>query len=335
MEITNLNLLSIFIFIVIVLTCIFLLFNFYIKREKLKKKYILLFNQNKYFYVKYLLLFISLFFLLFSIFWIQYFSSEQEQKIDWIDLVFTLDVSKSMNALDFENSTISRLEVSKALITKYVLNNPNNRYWLVIFAWDAISLSPLTTDTSIFINFLQNVDYRNLSKQWTDLEKAINLSVDRLYFEKDDRSKALVLISDGWDEWEEINLDNIKKISKSKNIPNIILWVATNNWAYIPDWADLFWNIIYQKYNWEAVITKLNSSVLKDIANSLNWSYYSVSSISNLWKDLEKFDDLKKKSILTTGLSKSKDIWYFLSILSLLFFLLYLFFNVTSTWKKY
>lgn len=331
MQYTNINIMSLFLFITISLSFSILLYFFYKKREKLKQKYVLLFNQNKSFYLWYIFLFLSLFFLLFSIFWIKYWENSSKNEINWIDIVFVLDVSKSMNALDFEDSkyNISRLDFSKKLISDYISNNTENRYWLVIFAWDAISSVPLTNDNSAFMTFLKNVDYRNLNEQWTNLEKAIELWVNRLQLDngENDRAKSIILISDWWDEWDKIDFDYISSFIKDKKITNFVIWIWKTSWAKIPIWQDAFGRISYQKYNWNEVITKLNSSSLKNLAKSLNWEFVIVNDINDLDSLQNDLNNLEKKSIKIEWISSMKDFSRFLAILSLLFFILYLFYK--------
>jgi len=163
MDLTNFTSLSITIFLIILLWGAVLLYRFFIKREKLRKHYTLLFSQSKRYYVKYIFLFLSLAIIALWVFGIKYGVETNTQEVNWIDISFVLDVSKSMNALDFSDweYSVSRLDFTKALLNNYILENPENRYWLVIFAGDAISTSPLTTDHSTFLTFLQNVNYQN------------------------------------------------------------------------------------------------------------------------------------------------------------------------------
>ena len=333
MQFTNINTLNILLFITISLSFSLLLYLFFIRREKLKNKYFLLFNQNKYFYLKYIFLFFSLFIILFWLFEIKYGEKETKTEVNWIDLVFVLDVSKSMNALDFKDwkYSVSRLDISKSIIQKYISNNPENRYWLVIFAWEAISSSPLTTDHSTFLSLLENIDYRNLNKQWTNLERAIELWVWRLISE--DRWQAIVVISDGWDKWEKIDFDYIWTLVEDKDIVSFVMWVWKKTWAKIPNGQDFWWNILYQKYKWVEVITKLNTSSLSSLASSLDWEYITLDDINDFKLFDSEFSKLNKRVIEVKGEKNKKDFGRILALLSLILFILYLFFNAKRNEK--
>lgn len=237
-----------------------------------------------------------------------------------------------MNALDFSDweYAISRLDFTKALISQYIINNPENRYWLVIFAGDAISTSPLTTDHSAFLTFLQNVNYQNLNIQWTNLEKAVDLWVERLYSQKgdEDRAKALIILSDWWDEWEEVNFDYISSLLDAKTVSSFVIWIWKESWEKIPTGQDLFWNISYQKYKWQNVITKLNSKILSSLSSSIKWEYVKANKIEDLDTITSSINRLEKKAIEVAGWENKKDFWRILSIISVIFFILYLLFNI-------
>lgn len=337
MQLTHFHYPEILIFILIILWWWILLWTFYQKREKLKKKYFLLFNQSKYYYITYILLFLSIFTISIWIFEVKYWEKVGKQKVKGIDIVFIVDVSKSMNALDFKEwwYHLSRLDFTKALISEYIWKHAENRYGLVIFAGDAISASPLTTDHSTFLTFLQNVDYRNLTKQWSNIEKAIELWVNRLYSQKSEevRAKSLIIMSDWGDEWDTLNTDVVQNIIWDKKITHFVIWIGQTSGSKIPNGQNYFGDIIYQKYKWKDVITKLNSSLLSSLASTLDGNYktaHTLSDIETISSDLEK---LEKKSILVAWWNHKKDLWRFIAIISLIFFILFLLLNIKK-WKK-
>lgn len=325
MEIQNLNFISISIFLFISIFIWFLFYKFIKNTIHFNKSYKLL-SSWKYFYIKYLFLLLSFFTIFIGIFWIKYWDNKKENSEKWIDMIFVLDVSKSMNVFDIENSNnlYSRLYIAKKAIADYVIKNNSNRYWLIIFAWDAVSISPLTFDTDIFLTFLDNVDYRNLVSQWSDFNKALKLWIDRFNNEKE-RSKSLVFISDWWDKEDNISYSSIKNISK--NIENINYFVAgiwTDDWWKIIVWKDNFWWYKYQKYNWEYVISKLNESSLKDISNAINWEYLKISKVNDLQKLNTKIQKLEKKAIESNTYWNKNNINRLLTIYSFIFFISFL-----------
>jgi len=322
MDLLWINTFSVFIFLFLLWLVVLLFANYYFKNLKFKNKYKLFFSENKN-YISYIFLFLSFFVLLFWLFDFKWGEKQLENQSEGLDVVFVLDVSKSMNVLDYNDNKYrySRLDTAKTMISDYVSKNIEHRYWLIVFAWDAISVSPLTTDQNSFLTFLENVDYRNLATQWSDFVKAIDLWVKR--FNNDDRSKVMIMLSDWWDTDDKIDYSSIKSIVKDKNINSFVFWIWTNNWWNIPIWQDVFWETIYQKYKWEYVESKLNESNLEKIADSLEGKYFKA---DNLDKISSYIDSLDKTIIeASKNISEKIDWTRYLSFIAFIFFILYLF----------
>lgn len=334
MELQNLNFLTFSIFTILIVVISFIWFKTYKNQISFNSKYKLL-ATNKQFYIKYIFLILSFAIVLFSIFWLKYWEKSVKNKSNWVDMIFVLDVSKSMNVADINDSkyAYTRLDVVKDSISKFVTNHTDDRFWLVIFSWDAISTVPLTNDHDLFLTLLQNVDYRNLLKQWSDFSKALNLWVDRFNY-SDDRSKALIFISDGGDSDDNVAKKEIENISKKvKAINYFVVWVWTTAWWRIITWSDMFGQYAYQQYNWQYVISKINRSNLKDITNALSWEYYEVSDINDLLKLNNSINKLQKK-VLENGIWWEKaDWWRFLAILSFIFFMIFVGMYLFEVWK--
>lgn len=325
MQFTDLNITTFLIFISLLGFILFTWYKTYNKQIQFNNKFRLLAN-GRYFYVKYLFLILSFLIILLSVFWIKFWDKNIKNQNNWVDMTFVVDVSKSMNVADINSWDYSytRLDVVKDSISKFVSTHPQDRFWLIIFAWDAVSNVPLTSDHDLFLTLLQGVDYRNLLKQWSDFEKALSLWVERFNY-SDDRSKAIIFISDWWDPEDKINQDNIKSISKKvKWINYFVVWVWTNSGWKIITWTDPFGRYDYQKYNWEYVVSKINKSNLRDIASALGWEYYYVSEVWDLSKLNKSIDKLEKKVIKTDINWEKADAWRFLAMISFIFFILFL-----------
>ena len=321
----NINLITSSVFIIIILWVLLLVYFYLKKKNKLAKKYSLFFQDNN---ISYSLLFliISFFIVLIWIFDFKWGEKDQKNELSWIDIVFVLDVSKSMNVLDFkdESYSYSRLDIAKTMISEYILNNIENRFWLVVFAWDAISISPLTTDSDTFLTFLENVDYRNLSVQWSNFEKAIELWVNR--FDDSDRAKVMIIISDWGDIDDKIDLSSIENSVKDKDINSFVFWVWTDEWWMIITWEDFSWRSIYQRYKWEFVISKLNEESLDKLANSLDWTYFRADSIEKIWNYTASLDKNIIEVVSTTRqkVDGTRYLWF----ISFIFFLIYLIYPI-------
>ncbi len=324
MQFTNLNFFSILVFIIIFIIISFLAYKKYFVQIKFNKNYELLASPKK-FYIKYIFLLLSLSISLFAIFWLKYWEKKENIETKGIDMMFVLDVSKSMNVADIKdkNYAYTRLDVIKNSIENFVSSHKQDRFWLVIFAWDAISTIPLTTDHDLFLTMLSWVDYKNLTVQGSNFKKALNMGVNR-FLSNNNKNKALVFISDWWDENTPLNPP--LQEGDITDIAFFVVWVWTEQGWKIIKWLDAFWRPIYQKYKWNYVISKLNRKNLKEITKKLSWEYLELKKVWDLSKLNKKLNKLEKKSI-TKNINSTElmNYWRNLTIFSFIFFLLFIF----------
>jgi Ca-activated chloride channel family protein len=188
-------------------------------------------------------------------------------KREGIDIVFAVDVSKSMLA---EDVAPSRLEKSKQLVSQIVNQLGNDRIGIVAYAGSAFPVLPITTDYSVAKMFLQSMSPGMVSSQGTSLDEAIKLSAT--YFdEKSKTSKLLILISDGEDHSEgaEAAAEEANKLG----MKIITIGVGTEKGATIPLKKNGVVESFQRDNNNEIVITKLNQEGLKAIAKATKGGY--------------------------------------------------------------
>lgn len=323
MEITNLNFLSVFLYIIISIIVFYLAYNWYKKQVFVNLNFKKL-SVHKYFFVKYIFLILSFLIILFSIFGIKSWVSNS-LKQNWIDIVFVLDVSKSMLVADiWGNDNFTRLDFAKQSISDYITNNLNNRYGLVIFSWDAVSSVPLTSDLNLFSSVLKNVDYRNLISQWTNFTKAFELWFDRFNF-TDDKSGALIFLSDGWEWTDSIDNDYLSKL-KSDKIQVFLWWIWTEKGGKIITWVDVFGRVSYQTYLWDYVVSKYNSDNMKLLSSIFDARYETFSSSADIKKFENDISKIETKVIENKASTTKQDFSRTLSFISFFFFILYLVF---------
>ena len=96
-------------------------------------------------------------------------------KREGVDIVFALDISKSMLA---EDVAPNRLQKSKRLISEIINTLGSDRVGILVYAEQAVPQVPLTTDFASVKNFLQMIDTDILSSQGTSIDSALNLSIN-------------------------------------------------------------------------------------------------------------------------------------------------------------
>ena len=112
-----------------------------------------------------------------------------------VDIVFAIDVSKSMLA---EDVAPNRLLRSKRIISEIINSLNSDRVGIVAYAAQAIPQVPLTTDFASVKNFLQIIDTDMLSSQGTSIDSALNLAAN-FFDQNSETNRVLILLSDGED----------------------------------------------------------------------------------------------------------------------------------------
>lgn len=344
MSFGNLSIYSVFVLMIVLLVTIYSVFQIFKNRKQIKLNYFLIFS--KFWANDIITKFrVWIFIIFILIIWIAYIKplwKDINQKVEsnGIDILFLLDVSKSMNAMDikYQNYQISRLDGAKFIIKNIIKDHANDRAWLVVFAKDAVWVCPLTLDHDVFLTMLNWVDENNVSTQWTDLTMALKHTLSR-FVKNDNRSKAIVLLSDWWDEnlWFENKIP--KELLKNVKLFWVGLW--STKWTPIPQGTDVFWQIIYKTYQWQTVYTKLNEEYLNKFVSYFNWEYFSSKDVNDYKKIISQLDLLNKTVINDNYKTYKQDFTRIFIGISMILFLLIIFLNKKDLlnnkykeWKK-
>lgn len=184
-----------------------------------------------------------------------------------VDIVFALDVSKSMVA---EDIAPNRLEKAKQIITKIVENLGSDRVGIIIYAGNSYPLLPITTDYAAAKMFLQNANTDMVSSQGTAINDAIERALT-YYDDNEQTNRFLVIVSDGED--HEENTLELAKQAAEKGIKIYTVGIGTAKGGPIPLRED--GRVIGYKKDSKGmvVVTQMNEQILRDIANAGNGKY--------------------------------------------------------------
>ncbi|MEZ4777990.1 MAG: VWA domain-containing protein [Flavobacteriaceae bacterium] len=188
-------------------------------------------------------------------------------KREGVDVVFALDVSKSMLA---EDIAPNRLEKSKQLITQIINSLAGDRIGIIGYAGSAFPQVPITTDFSSAKLFLSSMDTDMVSSQGTAITEAITMA-QTFYNDEDQTNRVLFIISDGED--HEGNISEIAEEASKMGIKIYTIGVGSLQGAPIPIKRDGVLQFYKRDENNEQVITKLNQETLKEIASNANGEY--------------------------------------------------------------
>ena len=237
-------------------------------------------------------------------------------KREGIDVVFAIDVSKSMLA---EDVAPNRLDKTKQLVSQIINQLGSDRIGIVAYAGAAFPVLPITTDYGVAKMYLQSMNTDMLSSQGTSLDEAIKLSAN--YFEKGNATnKLIILISDGEDHSEDFEgaIEEAKKV-KAKIIT---IGVGTEKGGPIPLKRNGVVESFKRDQNDEVVITKLNPVALKQIGKATKGGYVYGGNTKEVLEYIKNaLDNIEKTEFETTQIADyQSQFQWFLGFAFLLFF---------------
>ncbi len=188
-------------------------------------------------------------------------------KREGVDIVFALDVSKSMLA---EDIAPNRLEKSKQLITQIINGLAGDRIGIIGYAGSAFPQVPITSDFSSAKLFLSGMNTDMVSSQGTAITQAIKMA-QTFYDDEEQTNRVLFLISDGED--HEGNVSEIAEEAAEKGIRIFTIGVGTLEGGPIPIKENGVLQYYKRDQNNEQVITRLGEETLKEIAKTADGDY--------------------------------------------------------------
>ena len=246
----------------------------------------------------------------------QFGSRIEEVKKQGVEVIIALDVSNSMLAEDIQPNRLTR---AKQAISRLVDNLENDKIGLIVFAGDAYTQIPVTTDYVSAKMFLSTINPEMVPKQGTAIGAAIDLA-SRSFTPGEGKSKALIIITDG----ENHEDDPVSAAGEATKTGIVIHTIGIGSAEGVPVPVATGGRRDYLKdADGVTVITKLDEEILKKIAMSAGGNYIRASN-SNIGLD-EIFNDIrkmKKEELESTMYTEYNDQFQIFAAISILFLLL-------------
>ena len=213
-------------------------------------------------------------------------------KREGVDIVFALDVSKSMLA---EDIAPSRLDKAKQIITRIIENLGSDRIGIIIYAGNSYPLLPITTDHAAAKMFLQNANPDMVSSQGTAINEAIERGIT--YFDNDEQTnRFLFIVSDGED--HEEGAIKAAEEAQAKGVSISTIGVGSSTGVPIPQYKDGMKSGFRRDKAGNTVVTKLNEALLMDIAAAGKGAYVRANNTEvGLNAIMSKLQEMEKKEI--------------------------------------
>ncbi|MFD0834930.1 VWA domain-containing protein [Mariniflexile aquimaris] len=251
-------------------------------------------------------------------------------KREGVDIVFAVDVSKSMLA---EDIAPNRLEKAKQLVTQIINNLASDRVGIIAYAGKAFPQLPITTDYASAKMFLQNMNTDMLSSQGTAINEAIRLATT--YFDDEQQTnRVLIIISDGEDHSEEAA--SVAEEANEEGIRIFTIGVGDVNGGPIPERRNGVIANYKKDSQGETVITRLDEETLKSIASLANGVYINGKNTNEVVETIsEILNAMDKKEFETKQFSDFKDQFQWFLGFAVFFLLLDIFLLERKTaWLK-
>ncbi|MEG0927015.1 vWA domain-containing protein [Chryseobacterium sp.] len=260
-------------------------------------------------------------FLIFSIIDLLNGSEEMKSNQKLNNVIFMLDVSNSMNAEDIDPS---RLAEAKNLMIGTMQKMKNDKIGIVIFAGQATSIMPLTTDYNSAETYISGIETNSMQIQGTDFLKGMQAAVEK-FKNVSKGSRKIILLSDGED--NEGNDNAALRLANKEGINITSVGIGTEEGAPVPEYV--YGQLMGYKtdVNGGTVISKRQTEALKKMAESTGGTYIDGNNINEAPDRI--IDAVNKNSSGSETLVKSQNAnhyyQYFLAISILFFFLIYIF----------
>lgn len=224
-------------------------------------------------------------------------------KREGVDIVFAVDVSKSMLA---EDIAPNRLEKAKRLVSEIINQLASDRIGIIAYAGQAYPQLPITTDYGAAKMFLQSMNTDMLSSQGTAIDAAIDLA-STYYDDEEQTNRVLFIVSDGEDHSEGSTIDAVENATIN-GIRIFTVGVGKSKGSPIPIKRNGVVESLKKDGQGEVVITKLNEAILSEIADEGDGSYIDGSNTDKAVEFIkEQLDQMDKKEFEAKQFAEYKD----------------------------
>ena len=249
-------------------------------------------------------------------------NSWDNKSVEGINIMLAMDVSTSMLAEDLKPN---RIEAAKSVATEFISDRPNDNIGLTIFAGEAFTQCPMTTDHSSLINMLQGVRTdiaaRGLISDGTAVGMGLANAVSRLK-NSQAKSKVVILLTDGSNNMGDISPMTAAQIAKSLGIRVYTIGVGTNKVAPYP--MPVAGGVQYVN-----IPVEIDTKTLSDIATTTDGTFYRATNTQQLKQIYKDIDKLEKTKMNVKKFSKRYEAYQPFAVMALITLLFELLLRLT------
>ena len=205
-----------------------------------------------------------------------------------IDIVMAIDVSASMLAKDLKPN---RLEALKDVAANFIRSRTTDRIGLVEYAGESYTKTPITSDKSIILRSLKEIEYNTIIEGGTAIGMGLATSVNRI---KDSKaiSKVVILLTDGVNNSGFIDPLTAAELANEFGIKIYTIGLGTNGMALSPIGIDS-----RGKFNYANAKVEIDEKLLNEIADLTGGKYFRATNNSKLKEIYDDIDKLERSDI--------------------------------------
>ncbi|MFD0699837.1 vWA domain-containing protein [Myroides pelagicus] len=228
-----------------------------------------------------------------------------------IDIIMAMDISGSMLARDLQPN---RLEALKHVASDFVQQRVNDRIGIVIYAAEAYTKTPATSDKPLILNALRSIKYRNDIEDGTAIGVGLGTAINRLK-ESPAKSKVIILLTDGVNNTGAIDPIMAAKIAEEYKVKVYTIGIGTNGLADSPVGIKANGEIVYEK-----IPVEIDEELMKEIAKMTGGKYFRATDTESLKSVYEEINTLEKTKIDEQKFVNTEEKFHLFALIS--FFLL-------------
>ncbi|TDS52182.1 vWA domain-containing protein [Myroides indicus] len=224
-----------------------------------------------------------------------------------IDILMAMDISGSMLAKDLKPN---RLEALKEVAADFVSQRITDRIGIVIYAAEAYTKTPVTSDKTLLLNALRDIKYSDDLRDGTAIGVGLATAVNRL---KDSpaKSKIIILLTDGVNNTGTVDPNLASEIAKEFGIKVYTIGIGTNGLAESPVGIRPNGEIVYDK-----VPVEIDEQLMKDIAQKTGGKYFRATDTKSLKEIYEEINQMEKTKIDEQKFVNTDEKFHLLALIS-------------------
>lgn len=210
--------------------------------------------------------------------------SNETKTTKGIDIVMAVDVSGSMLAKDLKPN---RMEALKRVASDFVKERPNDRIGLVVYAAEAYTKCPVTSDKAVVLDAISSIKYDNVLQDGTAIGMGLTTAVNRLKDSKA-KSKVIILLTDGVNNAGFIEPETASDIAQQYGIKVYTIGIGTNGMAEFPYAIAPNGQFLFRMMQVE-----IDQELMKSIARKTGGKYFRATGnqkLAEIYKAINKLE---------------------------------------------